>query len=494
MKKYKILFIIASVLFLLVLSIALIFVFTDNAYIPTFKITGDVEKELKINAYEAYETVTAQRDGSRYNALLLSDLVEEATPYTDEYDVYIKGDDELLVRVDGASLEGMHITYTKENAWEMINYFHPLSSNIKRITEIWVVAGEDTSKIGVSIINQSENLAFFTPGQFYVADTNIANVFEGESEKKYENGTYNVEVFTTRRYMDIVDIVPEAQDLLIMGDEGAYDYDSSPGRIELRGNQLNYVFADGKTTIKNVRGVMISPPAYSNMNAFHDSIEYIKQGDSVIVFLVDGFGYHQYEYAKENNYAPFLKTRPEAYRATTVFQPVTYAGLAAMLTGEPPCVNGVYRRKMPDLKVDDIFKVLDDLGKSSAYIEGNVNILNTSIKPQLNVDDNLNKSTDEEVMVCAEKAIKEGYDFVFIHFHGTDDSGHDTGDLSTQTLEKIKEIDRYMEYLTQDFEGRVIITADHGMHKTEIGGNHGSFMFQDMIIPYVSYDTRECLF
>lgn len=488
MNKYKILFFIITILFIAVLCFSLILIFTDNSYTSSFKITGDVGNVININSYKGFETVSAKRDNKQYKALQLIDLIDMSIPYEENNYIYIKGDDELLVKVDGSSLDGMHITYTKECGWEMINYFHPLSSNIKRINEIWVVAKDISSDIGVSIISKTENLAFFTPGQFYVADTSVKNVFEGESEKKSEGVINNVEVFTTRKYLNISDIVPESKDLLIMGDEGAYEYDSAPGRIELRGNRLNYVFSNGKATMKNVRGVMMSPPKYSNMNAFHDSLEYLQNGDSVIVFLIDGFGYHQYEFAKENNYAPFMQSLPQAHKASTVFQPVTYAGLAAMLTGEPPYINGVYKRKMPDLMVDDIFDKVEELGKTSAYIEGNIKILNTSLEPQLNADANLNKSTDEEVMISAEKAIKKGYDFIFVHFHGVDDSGHDTGDLSEETLEKIKEIDRYIEYLLEDFDGRVIISTDHGMHKTEIGGNHGCFIFQDMIVPFISCD------
>ena len=55
-------------------------------------------------------------------------------------------------------------------------------------------------------------------------------------------------------------------------------------------------------------------------------------------------------------------------------------------------------------------------------------------------------------------------------------------------MERIKTTDSYIEQLASEWDGKIIITSDHGMHDTEEGGNHGEFMFEDMVVPYILTD------
>lgn len=465
--------------------IVLALVFIRPTYRQHFVITGDVCETVQIDSLDGWATETAYRDGRAYQSLNLSKLIAKAKPYASEYKVVLKGDDSLLAEVDNT--DGICIAYTAENAWECINENHPLSSNIKRLSEVWVVAEEDVSQYSVHIISADKNIASFTPGQFFMSERQTAPVFEGQSEKTAEKGKYSVTVYTQRQYKNILDIAPDAGQLLIMGDEGQYQFDSSAGRLELNGNTLQYVFSDGKTRMKNVRGILVNPPVASNLDAYHESLNNLKNGSRVLVVLLDGFSYQQYMYAKENGFISYLSSLPKAKQASTVYMPVTYAGTAAILTGEPPYKNGVYKTNMPDLKTDDIFKTVSDMGKTSAYIEGNLKLLNTSLEPVLNADRNQDKSTDSEVFESAEKALLSAADFLFVHFHGIDDQGHTYGDINEKVMQKVKEIDGYLKLLIENFHGRVILTADHGMHKTADGGSHGVFQYEDMIIAYISF-------
>ena len=92
---------------------------------------------------------------------------------------------------------------------------------------------------------------------------------------------------------------------------------------------------------------------------------------------------------------------------------------------------------------------------------------------------------DEEVYTNAREALKNNPDLIFVHFHGVDDIAQDYGPYARKTLEKIEEIDDYVRALAESFDGRVIITADHGLHGTEEGGAHGIFSSEDMIVPYI---------
>jgi hypothetical protein len=463
-------------------------VFLRPAYRQKFVVTGDVRQSVEVRSFDGFKTYTVVRDGRNYECLKLSDLVEAAGPYAKDGTVVMKGDDALLAEVDAGSLAGMYIAYTAENAWECINENHPPTSNIKRLSEIWVVSKGGADETAVNFITTEKNIASFTPGQFYMQSARIAPVFEGESARDTEKGKFSVTAYTERRYAEVSDILPGAKEILVMGGEGQYAFDYKPGRVELKGNALDYVFSDGKKRMKNVRGILADPPAASNMDAYQEAVNFLTKGERVLVVLMDGFGYNQYEYAKNKGYVPFLGTKEEK-QATTVFEPVTPVGLSAILTGKPPYMNGIYKRGLTELKAEDIFAYAAKAGKKAAYIEGNVNIVQTSLAPELNADRNGDESTDSEVFESAAGAVQSGADYVFVHFHGIDDMGHASGDINETVMQKVKEVDGYIAKLLADFTGRVIVTADHGMHRAGPEGGHGAFRFEDMLVPYISFNA-----
>jgi len=455
-------------------------------YHASFVVTGDVAEVLTVESIDGFDTTTAVRDGKRYTGIALSDLIDAAQPVAADNTVVIRGSDGLLAEVDANQLQGMHVVYTADNGWEMINDFHPPSSNIKNIAEVWVVAKSTVREIAVNVIRTDENILSLTPGQFFMRQTAFAPLFHGESEVDVQNEAYHVAVYTERRFLDVTDIAPDAQSVLVMGEEGGYAYDASPGRITLIGNTLYYVCSDGKTSMENVRGVLIDPPNASNMDAFQEAINNVDNDVRTMVVLVDGFAYHQYTYATDNGIAPYMASLAPAKLATSVYKPVTHAGLSAMLTGAPPCDNGIYQRGMSELQVPDIFTRMSAMDKTSQYIEGSINIVNTSMRATLNADRDGDGLTDNEVFESAMEAIASDADFLFVHFHGVDDLGHDYGDIAQPVMDKITEVDGYLQTMAEAFSGRLIITTDHGMHSTNDGGSHGVFRYEDIIIPYIS--------
>lgn len=219
------------------------------------------------------------------------------------------------------------------------------------------------------------------------------------------------------------------------------------------------------------------------MDVYYDTAYYLENNEDVLFIFIDGLSYHQYEYALENNLIPFLSTKDKAKEAAIIYRPVTNAGFVAMITGKPPIENVVYSRKQREIKVDSIFKFANDLNKKSILVEGDIGILDTEIPPTLNIDQDGDGYTDNEVFACAMDAVNDDYDFVFVYFHGVDGAGHTYGDLAEETMDKITEKDEYISKLVLNWKGKVIITADHGMHSTKKGGNHGEFRYEDMIVP-----------
>lgn len=481
---------IAILLFSIVLFIACIYITNSNkdtSYIPPLQIVGDVEEAVTLWEFpKDIHMDEIEKDNKKIKAMNLEDIILLSKPMTENNDVLLVGIDGLMSKIDGRNLEKSYIAFSNDNGWEAINYNHTISSNVKHLKEIVIVSNDDRLDIGMNIIDSEKNIKNLTVGELYAGPSTILPYFEGESKKEKGGKTYSTTVYTQRRILKVKDILEDykPKKALVMGDRGEIKYIDEYGYFEANKNHIDYVGKDGKEKVEKIKGVIIDPPKASITDSYYDISHYIEEEDVLFLFL-DGFGYHQYEYALENGYLPFLSNIEKGKKALSVYKPVTNAGFAAMITGKSPVENGVYSRKQRKPKVDSIFKLVSDLDKKSVLLEGDIKILDTEIDPVLNIDRNKNGTTDDEVYQSTLKSIDEGYNLVFAHFHGIDDAGHNYGDLSKETMKVIARTDEYIKELALKFEGKIIITADHGMHSVKDGGDHGEFRYEDMIVPYI---------
>lgn len=235
--------------------------------------------------------------------------------------------------------------------------------------------------------------------------------------------------------------------------------------------------------LKHLKGIYLYNNFQSITEAYYYTKDFLDENEKVITVLLDGFSLAQYNYAVKNNYISFLNNH-FTNEALSVYTPVTNAGFAAIMTGHTPDKNGVHDRSFREMKVDSIFKYSLENKKNSILLEGDIKILNTEIEPKLHVDMNKDGDTDDEIFNSSIKAVNENYDLVFIHFHGIDDRGHSYGPFSNETMEYIKRIDSYIEQISFIWNGKIILTADHGMHETNEGGSHGECKTADMLVPF----------
>jgi hypothetical protein len=460
---------------------------TGQGFVPAFEVTGDVEQPLLLKSLEEFTQSGVQLARSAGKTVSLGEIISKAVPVSKHYNVLLIGDDGLTAEVEGSSAADCHITFSEENAWEAVNPKHPVSSNIKRIKEIVVVTAEESASTGFNIINKAENLVSITPGRLYKKVMLDFPMFEGRATIEHDGGENWTGIYTRRKMMAVKDIkcLYEAESPMAVARDGSQSLIENDGYLELKGNRIDYVFPNLKDRIEDVAGIITDPPGASNTDAYHDAVHFMDRDEDVLIIVLDGFGYHQYEYALRKGYAPFLESIAPAKKAFSVYTPVTNAGMAAILTGRPPSENGVHTRKEMDVLVPSIFEHANKLGSSSVMVEGNVKILNLEIEPILNIDKNKNGSTDDEIRDKALEMMEQSYNLMVVHFHGIDDSGHSYGDLSAQTMERIRTTDGYVKELVSRWNGRVIITADHGMHSTSGGGSHGEFRYEDMVVPYI---------
>jgi len=296
------------------------------------------------------------------------------------------------------------------------------------------------------------------------------------SENIYKMGSKDEDIVVS-------EIIDEYSQKILMTYDGGYERLDDDGKLEVGKEGINFKNLSGEIIYENVVGIIENPPERSIMDVYYKSKEFLNEDKKVMIIFIDGFGWHQYEYLKENNSDLYIMKLEGFEKALSVYKPVTNSGYAAMITGKPPYINGILNRDYREVKVDTIFNYIESIGKEAVLIEGNSNIITTGIDPILNLDLNGNGYNDDEVHQSALNNIDKK-DYVFVHFHGFDDSGHSYGPLGKETVDKIIEIDKYVEELVSKWKGKVIITADHGMHEVEKGGSHGEFRYEDIIVPF----------
>lgn len=451
------------------------------------KVTGDVDEELTVpygleisyGDESVLDWQTMEKDDKEYGSIKLDEILDFYGYKEEDYSVLIAAWDGMKVRID-SNYDKVSI-YDNEG-WNIWAPDFPPTVNLKDIEKIVLIKKDCDLSESVNIISEKENLASFTPGNMHLMNLQRYNFFDGESVKNEE---FSMKAYKEKYLLPIEEATgQEYISSIVMSRNGEYYFTTDKGYLQLQGNIINYTEPENRKTVFNIVGIVINPPTGSVMDSYYDAKHYLDKDEDVLHIFIDGFSAGQYEYAKDNGYIPYIAGLGHMDTALTIFKPVTNSGYAAMITGQPPAVNGILNRDYREVKVDTIFDYVSSLGKTSSIIEGNANIITTHGKPILNTDINGNGFTDDEVFESAKKNIY-GSNYAFVHFHGVDDSGHDYGDISVETMNKISEVDGYVKELAEKWNGKVIITADHGMHSTENGGCHGEFRYEDMVIPYI---------
>lgn len=450
--------------------------------LKTCIVTGDVKQNVLLEDLEVdlYNKINIDKD--RVDAIVVHDLIQQSQPLSDEFSVLFVGHDGLFAQLNGNELKDCYIIKS-QGGWDIKALNHPVNANIKDLQEIIVVDESGELEIGVNIISQENNIYNTTPGNMMLEELTYYPYLDGETNV---DGVNNISLYKYKRVIALKDIIEEeVNTILVMGKKGEYEYFTELGYLELNNNSINYMEPQNRDVIQDIAGIIINPPSKSIMEAYNDSLYYLGKNEKVMLIFVDGLGYHQYEYAKENNKIPFIESMGEAFRVNTVYKSVTNAGFAAMVTGQPPIKNGIVDRSFREPKVNTIFDEIK--GKNHVLIESNGSILSLNTETVFSIDQNNNGTTDDEIFENTILQIQENkdLDFILVHFHGLDDSGHQFGDLDERTIDVLIQTDQYIEKIVEKWDGKVILVSDHGMHSSGEEGNHGVFRYEDMFVPYI---------
>ena len=207
---------------------------------------------------------------------------------------------------------------------------------------------------------------------------------------------------------------------------------------------------------------------------------------SVVMVFIDGLGYLDLQKAISAGIATVLSSLPTAQLGLSTYPSITRVFTAALLSGLEPLQNGVSYKGGRQLKADTILDVMVQNGKSVILVEGNALYLNDLNDGDLRVspDSNNDGYTDEETCRAGLNALKQNPDFLWVHLHGVDDAGHESGSFSGQVQERIAYADGCLGSIWNAMPagGLLLVFSDHGMH-TSAGegrvGEHGTLLAQD---------------
>jgi hypothetical protein len=222
---------------------------------------------------------------------------------------------------------------------------------------------------------------------------------------------------------------------------------------------------------------------------------FAKKATHIVFILLDAFGYLDVRKAEQQGLIPNLIGLSQPMMGLTVYPSVTSVVTAALITGLEPEVNGVDQPGIRSTKSMTLFDQLRSNQKKFTVIEGDSLYL-ANLKAEdlvLSSDNNQNGTNDDEVFQNVISKIHQKMpDFLWVHFHGLDDTGHANGSWTPEYIKRVKEIDSYIRQIVDASPSSTLflITADHGMHPGREGqrtGEHGNLIAEDMLIPLFSY-------
>jgi len=306
----------------------------------------------------------------------------------------------------------------------------------------------------------------------------------------YQNGIFVIdnivindpeEVQHTFLWEDIAEAACITEKGAIIIEEEEYNPEKVVVNVD-QSNSLEHSLLDIYPTVAAALGIEIDEELFNIPLVNHKS-------DHVVLFFLDGLGGYQFQSAVEEDLITALNKTEFYTLALTVYPPRTTIASAAIITGRRPSENGVNKSGVRQTTLETICDVVANHGDTAIAVEGESLSFNLgNCETVLSGDRNLDGSTDDNVFQNVVSVIdNEMPNFFYIHFHGIDDEGHTHGPDSQEVVNKIIEINDYLEQIIERLpENTLVITfADHGMHPIDgkqDKGNHGNLIVEDMVV------------
>lgn len=453
-------------------------------YVPPLKVVGDVASIVILqDPKEMGKLTEIAFQGTRYQVGKLADIIARAKPVDKAVQLYLVSSDGFSSAIKAGDIDDCYISFTTKNGWEAVNLKHPINSNVKSLQEIVVVSDGSAQDFDFRVINANVNLLQTTPGQLEVQSLREYPYLEGRAEIQHDGQTYESSVYTRRLVFRLDDLTPvnNGDVLLVIGAKGQNQL-VSQGYFQVKDNYINYWQTEARSTLENVKGVIINPPAASLMDTYFEALRYLQDGEKVLVVVVDGLTYHHYSTLLASGTVPFLEKAGPAQKALGVYPLETKVGFAAILTGKTPEENGVITANDQKLQLPSLFAAAQKLNKSTLLIEPEQNLLNLEVQSVIGKDQNANGSADDEVSALTMANLDKGYDLITVRFNAIASRSQQYGEAAEQTLVAVREIDKFMADIAANWKGKIIFTADQAASS---GGSLRTISCDNMFVPYL---------
>lgn len=249
-------------------------------------------------------------------------------------------------------------------------------------------------------------------------------------------------------------------------------------------DEINYRILDIAPTITDALGLPDLPGAQGQ-------VRWSAQGpiDQAVMIFLDGLQYEKLLSLIDQGVLPFFQNLNTIHAGLSVYPPITTSASAALLASTPPQEAGVYGYGYRTTDSPTLFDLAAENNRNIIAVEGaslSFNLRNA--ETILSGDRDGNGFSDDNVFANSLKVIDSNLpDILYIHFHEIDDMGHAYGPNSTAYESAITRVDQYLSEIYEALPENtlIVIFADHGMHATSDGGNHGTLTAIDMVIPIV---------
>ena len=435
--------------------------FAPTSFVPPLKVIGDVEQPLSVQDLRSLGqsgSVTAQNIA--YQAVPMSEVLQQACPMGNPQEIH------LVSNLDGfsavlayADINECYITFTPDNGWEAVNPKHPNSSNAKFLSEIRVVTELNNPATGFSVISADADLAHTTPGQLLTKTLQLYPYHEGASVAQHDGKDYSSQVVTWRRMFNINDLTPlkDNVSLMAVNAEGASVITTdAAGYFEVRDNSVNYLQTTSRTTLENIKGVIVHPPAANISDTFYAARHYLENKEPLLIVIIDGLTYQQYATVADNDSISWLKKIGAPVQAVGVYPADYQTGLRAILTG--------YAAQDSDEdNISNIFALAKELNLKAVFLDAapDDGSLATSYALTENAVDyqNIHGSADDVLPMLTEEAIQQQPALLVLRFHNVAQARSASGPNTEASISAISVVDQCLEDISARWSGQLIITG-----------------------------------
>ena len=451
-----------------------------DGYVPPLALVGDLQHPTSLDraSAEAYRWDSVELEGRTLPCLALSQLLEEAAPFPAAFmRLLLVGGDGRGLELLGDAVAEVRIAFSETAGWVALAGTNPAQPAAQSLTHIVVECQSGDHGLRF-LTGDYRNGSFLTAGGLLGGNSWPMWEYDGPTDL----GGLQAAVYETRLWA-ASELEAGAEYAVVLRDGGLRRL--RPQRephFEASGNHVDLALP-GEGVLQDVAGLVADPPARCLTDLPGDVLGLLAQGQPVLVLLLDGWGWRMAEQAGVSGGHPHLSSLP-LQRAMAVYPTCTPAGLDSLLTGETPDVHGLTAPEQRSFAGEDLFAKAAARGFVCAYVEDEGAPVDTSLEARRAADQGGPFGADDEVFALALQAAAEGPDLLVVRFGGIGSVALETGPYSLHTLNRMRQVDGYVEALRAAWPGAVVVTSGHGVAELPVGGRCGELTGEEFFVPY----------